>query len=949
MVKKKEAVKRKVYSRSSKHNSKYSWKSAGLALVLVLASVGALFALDGGSITGLTTKDLGGCLAVDISDGKEQVINIKEGVLNSLIAGENTAKFKLTKELIKNSKNYVFYLYPTDETLAKEMIKPGETKQFYFSSTCGGEADLSVKIITKGFVGRAICGKDQAVLKWLKKKEIPVQVIPLQVCGNGKVEEEVEPWEECDDANKLNEDGCSDLCLLEGPTEEGEWDCINPDNQPTRCNWLPAGEIAGEIPHGETPPVPGGIVIDLSDGKLHVVNVSDEAKNVLIRIGPTNYRFIVNVTSANRADINIYREEKNVFSKKGVSFRNVVYADLDANTKNDLYMMINSGKDKGLVEVQLKWEKPIEEEAIVEEEPAPIWDLSETDKEGELGDAAGEIKFELDGKVYILKVDVSGTSCLNNAMSIYLDNISNLVAVNKAIVAIKQFDLDKDGVNDLKVEIKSCKDHGKIDVVLSWLNKPVQEETTVFIDLSDGEKQEIEIDDNGKVNIQIGDNEYEIQIDGSAELGAVEKTCVTAKVSVFAEGTEIASQSGSKMSKVFDLDKDGVNDLLVEITSCGDKGKIKANLQWINMPVEETAEPIIKVSAPSTIIPVLVGKEVIFNASVEFLGEEAVNPLTLTFVADAAKIEATAKIVFSESKKIVQEFHWLPKKTGVYTVEIIGAYGEDVSLIDKAVVTINVTGAKHQFFGYVTDGKETQNVFAQTKDLLFDTPITVNKTYGKEKEFAVYGENNTVIQFFVNDTFIINHTLVDEGKTELNLTIPVTIKTTDGTPQPAAASAPSGSPSSGGSNGGGYGPSTGTSIGEIPSICYYQWSCTEWSSCFGGEQTRTCERMDQCDEFLAAKPSLTVISYPKDAESKKCTLLKKETVPKTPAQPKITAPETVAPEPGAAEPTPEKRSNVGLILSLIAGVLLLAAAGVLIWWKMKPKGSIGMAYPPLRK
>ena len=107
--------------------------------------------------------------------------------------------------------------------------------------------------------------------------------------------------------------------------------------------------------------------------------------------------------------------------------------------------------------------------------------------------------------------------------------------------------------------------------------------------------------------------------------------------------------------------------------------------------------------------------------------------------------------------------------------------------------------------------------------------------------------------------------------------------------------------------------------------------------------------MDQCDEFLAAKPSLTVISYPKDAESKKCTLLKKETVPKTPAQPKITAPETVAPEPGAAEPTPEKRSNVGLILSLIAGVLLLAAAGVLIWWKMKPKGSIGMAYPPLRK
>ena len=924
MVKKKEAVKRKIHRNSSKS----SWKSVGLALVLVLASIGALFALDGGSITGLTAKDIGGCLAVDLTDGKEQTININSGVLNNLLAGENTAKFKL----LQNNKNYDFYLYPTDETLAKETIKSGETKQFYFSSTCGGEADLSVKIITKGFVGRAIGGKDQAVLKWLKKAEIP-----MQVCGNGKVEEEVEPWEECDDANKLNNDGCSALCLLEPPTESGEWDCVNPDNEPTRCNWLPAEEIAEAK----------GILIDLSDGKLHIVNVSDEAKNVLIRIGPTDYRFMVDVTSVSRANIDIYLGEEKIFSKKAVPFQKAEYTDLDANGQNDLYMMINNGKDKGLAEVQLKWKKPIEEEAIPEEEQIPVFDLSETDKEGELDDVTGEIKFKLDGKVYILKVDVAGTSCLNNTMSIYLGDTSNLIAVNKALAAIKQFDLDKDGVNDLKVEIKSCKDHGKVNVVLSWLNKPVQEEAMGSIDLSNGEINEIEIDDNGKVKIKIDNDEYELQIDGSPELGAVEKTCVITNVSIWIKGKVILSQSSSKMTKKFGSDKEY---LLVEITSCEDKGKIKANLQWINPPAEETAAPIepsIKVSAPSTAIPILVGKEVIFNASVEFLGEEAVNPLFLTFLLDATQMKASAKIVFDESKKIVQEFHWLPKKTGVYTVEVVGSYGEDGSLIDKAIVTINVIGAKHQFSGYVADGKENQNVFAQTEDLLFDTPITVNKTYGQKKKFAVYGENNTIIQFFVNDTFILNYTLLDGGNTELNLTIPSTVTTTDGGAQPAAA--PSGSPSGGSGGSPGYGPSKETTLGEIPSNCYYQWSCAEWSSCFGGEQTRTCERVDNCDELSAANPSLTVIAYPTDAESKKCALPKKEAMPKTPAQPKITVTETVASESGAAEPTPEKKSNLGLILSLIAGVLLLAAAGLLIWWKMKPKGPSATAYPSLRK
>ncbi len=956
MKRKKGAIRRKSHLDSSKYDLiPYNWKSAGVALVLVLASLGALFALDGGgitgltSITGLTAKDIGGCLLVDLSDGKEQAINIQSGVLNNLAAGENTAKFKL----MKNGKNYDFYLYPTDETLAKETIKPGETKQFYFSSVCGEEADLSVKIIAKGFVGRAFGGKDQAVLKWLKKKEIP-----MPVCGNGKVEKEIEPWEECDDANKLNEDGCSASCLLEPPTKEGEWDCISPENKPTECAWVPV-ELPEEI-HPKAPAVAEGIIIDLSDGKLHVVNISDEAKNVLVRISPTDYRFAVDVVSATGADINIYREEKAVFSKKGVLFKKAEYADLDGDARNDLFMMINSGKDKGMVEMRLQWLKPKEEEITPEEipkeeEPLPVLDLSETDKEGELDDATGEIKFELDGKVYILKVDVSGTSCLNNAMSIYLENTSNLVAVNKALVAIKQFDLNKDGVNDLKVEIKSCKEHGKVKVVLSWLNKPVPVET---VDLSDGEKQEVEIDDGGKIKIIIGGKEYELQIDGSAELGAVEKICVVAKVSVFAEGKEIAVQTGSKMVKEFDLDGDKINDLLVEITACEDKGKVKANLQWISKPVEiePEIEPeieviTIKLSSPAEAIPSPVGKEIIFNVSAEQLGGE-LSSLLLDLQVDPVKITgAEAKEISSEPGKVVKEFHWLPKKTGIYSVEFI-AQAEVAGVLygGESSVTLDVTGGKHQFSGYITNGQEGQNVFAQTAELLFETPITVNKTYGKEKEFAVYGENGSTLMFFVNDTWILNYTLSDGQITELNLTVPSTVTTTGGETQPAPA--PSGSPSSGGGGNPGYGPSKETALGEIPSICYYQWSCTEWSSCFGGEQTRTCERTDECDAFLEANPELVVIEYPKDAESKKCTVAKKE-APKAP--PKITPPETVAPEEGEAAPVEKEKSSLGLILTLVVGALLLAAVGVLIWWKSKPKGPVAakgpasIAYPPLKK
>lgn len=786
MKTKKEAGKRKSYLDSSKYDLiPYNWKSAGVALVLVLASLGALFALDGGSITGLTAKNLGGCLAVDLTDGKEQVINIKDGVLNSLAAGENTAKFKL----VKSGKAYDFYLYPTDESLAKETIKSGETKQFYFSPACGGEADLLIKITTKSLIGKAFGGKDQAVLKWLKA---PAAVLP----------------------------------------EEGE--------RPTGAPAVP-GE---EVPRIDTPK---GILIDLSDGKLHTVNVFDEAKNVLIRIGPTDYRLVVDVTAENRANIDIYLEEEKVFGKKGASFKKAEYADLDADTKTDLYMMINNGKNKGLVEAQLRWLKPKEELASEEEtggEQIPIWDLSETDKEGELDDATGEIKFELGGKVYILKVDVSGTSCLNNAMSIYLNdasNISNLIAVNKAVITIKQFDLDKDGVNDLKVEIKSCKDHGKINLVLSWINKP--------------------------------------------------------------------AEAGEEL-----------------------------------LPEEVT----IKMSAPNETLPAMVGKEVVFNVGAEQLGGE-LSSLILDFKVDPAKIAgAEVKEVSSEPGKIVKEFHWLPKKPGMYSVEFI-AQGEvgGILYVGKSTVSMQVTGAKHKFSGYVTNGEEGQSVFVQTPELLFEEPITANKTYGKaEKEFMVYSSNGTTLMFFVNDTWILNYTLSDGQVTELNLTVPSTVTAVGGETVQAA---PSGSPSGGGSGGGGYGPSKEEAT-EAPEICYYQWSCTDWSECFGGEQTRTCERTDECDVLLEANPEMTVIAYPKDAESRNCAMPKKEAAPKTITAPPKAPLEIVAPEEGEAAPVEKKKSKLGLILTLIAGTLLLAAAGVFIWWKMKkPKRPMMAAYPPLKR
>jgi len=56
----------------------------------------------------------------------------------------------------------------------------------------------------------------------------------------------------------------------------------------------------------------------------------------------------------------------------------------------------------------------------------------------------------------------------------------------------------------------------------------------------------------------------------------------------------------------------------------------------------------------------------------------------------------------------------------------------------------------------------------------------------------------------------------------------------------------------------------------IPDPCMQSWNCGLWSSCSSGTQTRSCVRIDQCDQLLAQRMATNITIIPKPEEFRSC-------------------------------------------------------------------------------
>ncbi|MBI4181918.1 MAG: hypothetical protein HY520_03050 [Candidatus Aenigmarchaeota archaeon] len=161
---------------------------------------------------------------------------------------------------------------------------------------------------------------------------------------------------------------------------------------------------------------------------------------------------------------------------------------------------------------------------------------------------------------------------------------------------------------------------------------------------------------------------------------------------------------------------------------------------------------------------------------------------------------------------------------------------------------------------------------------------------GGDKKLIVFGEKNDAISFFMRKPTMSNFSEANEQAVfaagtvaELNLTFdlfcgdaicdtasescsscPADCGSCAPPPSGGGAAGGGGGGSSGGGGGGGFAPppspgeeepeETGNEIPEETAICEERWTCTDWSSCADGRQTRECRDRNACGTELG-KPS----------------------------------------------------------------------------------------------
>lgn len=239
-----------------------------------------------------------------------------------------------------------------------------------------------------------------------------------------------------------------------------------------------------------------------------------------------------------------------------------------------------------------------------------------------------------------------------------------------------------------------------------------------------------------------------------------------------------------------------------------------------------------------------------------------------------------------------------------------------ISLIIFSAIAFAIPGIPHQFYGSVTyNGAPAPNgvsVVAKINNVEVASTTTKDGKYGYNPVFYVEDPNNDrerkgeTINFFVNgiDTGV---TAIFQNSASTRLDFSVT------GPAIGGETPPSGGGGGGGGFGGGITPTnqTGLQQQQQQQGCIEKWSCTEWSACENGVQTRTCNDKNNCGSDLY-----------RPFESQPCGI---------PIEKEKTTPTQIGPTgfmTYLTEPT---------VLGTILAIVLIAIGGSAYWMQTKKK------------
>ncbi len=137
---------------------------------------------------------------------------------------------------------------------------------------------------------------------------VSIGVVMLSLCGNGTIES---PYEECDDNNVNNGDGCSSTCQI-----ESGWTCTG---EPSVCSEIPGDENPPS--EGENPPTGPGevnIIVDPTSIKRDMLVNTNLGENIGITNLDTIYPANISISSIGfdpNLIVNFWDEQKKEWVK----------------------------------------------------------------------------------------------------------------------------------------------------------------------------------------------------------------------------------------------------------------------------------------------------------------------------------------------------------------------------------------------------------------------------------------------------------------------------------------------------------------------------------------------------------------------------------------------------------------------------------------------------------
>ena len=180
-----------------------------------------------------------------------------------------------------------------------------------------------------------------------------------------------------------------------------------------------------------------------------------------------------------------------------------------------------------------------------------------------------------------------------------------------------------------------------------------------------------------------------------------------------------------------------------------------------------------------------------------------------------------------------------------------------------------------QFYGQINQLPAGSNtLLARIGGASFSTAVANDGRYGYSPVFKITGQNGQEIIFVLRtqdgtETILGTHQYQNGQVTRKDFTYGLRTQEVQENQSSATSNETETDTETSSSTSGSRRNQTGTSSSPT-NICTQEWSCSGWSDCQGGTQTRLCERIDNCDDRLFAGENITITSVSVPTPQQSC-------------------------------------------------------------------------------